>query len=272
MYDKTFDHAVQNLRENGTPFVVATVVRTLAGTAATPGDKAIFLADGFMALGWIGGGCTKSAIRQAATEAMADGKPRFVSLRPEDLLAAEGVAAGQERDGVRFARNGCPSEGSLDIFVEPVLPRPELVILGKSPVAMALAEQAGRFGLFRTLAAPDLPEDTPEVERRSSAFSTPPGADTRYVVVATQGEGDRGALEAALAADPAYLGFVGSRRKFQSLADGLEAGGVARALLDRVRAPAGLDIAAITPDEIAMSILAEITALRRGGQRKRQHG
>lgn len=267
MYDKSFECAVAALRDTGTPFVVATVVRTLAGTAATPGDKAVFLADGYMAFGWIGGGCAKGAVRQAASAAMADGTPRFLSLRPEDLLAAEGVASGQERDGVRFARNGCPSEGSLDIFVEPVLPQPELVILGKSPVAMALAEQAGRFGFFRTLAAPDLPDAVPEVERRSEAFATPPGAASRYVVVATQGEGDRAALDAALAGEPDYLGFVGSRRKFSSLAAKLAQSGVSRGVLDRIRAPAGLDIAAITPDEIALSILAEITALRRGQQR-----
>lgn len=257
------------LRRAGTPFALATVVRTLAATAARPGAKALLLADGSIAEGWVGGGCARGAIGRAARAAIADGRPRLVSLRPEDLLAAEGAAAGEERDGISYARNGCPSRGSMDVFVEPVLPRPELVICGESPVALALADLAARFGFRRCLAAPGLAADrAPRVERLLDGFTLDPdGAGERYVVVATQGKGDAEALRAAVAAGGRYVGFVGSRRKIAVLRERLAGEGCDPGALAAVRAPAGLDIAAITPEEIALSILAEITRLRRAGQR-----
>ena len=109
---------------------------------------------------------------KAARDALADGRPRLVSIRPEDLLAELGVKPGENRDGVKFARNMCPSQGTMDIFVEPVLPRPALVVLGASPVAVALAEQARPLGYHVTLAAP-LPTcrrpRTPTLRRRLRA-------------------------------------------------------------------------------------------------------
>ena len=250
-------------------FVLATVVRTVSVTAAKAGAKAIIRPDGTVVAGWIGGGCAKGAVLKAAREALADGEPRMVSVRPENLLAELGVKPGDTREGVRFASNLCPSKGTMDIFVEPVLPHPSLVILGASPVAMSLAAQAGRLGYHVTLAAP------------AADLSTAPDADMlidsfrlgelhpakRFVVVSTQGRGDEAALRAAVATEAAYHAFVGSRRKMAALRDRLIAEGVAAAALDRVKAPAGLDLGAITPEEIAMSILAEITVGRRRGQR-----
>src|SRR5712664_762697 len=146
-------------------FVLATVVRTVSVTAAKAGAKAVIRSDGRIAAGWIGGGCARGAVLKAAREALADGEPRLVSVQPENLLAELGVRPGDNRDGVRFAENMCPSKGTMDIFIEPMLPRPSLLILGASPVAMALAEQAPRFGFHVTLAAPagDLP-DVPTVD------------------------------------------------------------------------------------------------------------
>ena len=135
-------------------FVLATVVRTVSVTAAKAGAKAIIAADGTIVAGWIGGGCAKGAVLKAAREALADGEPRMVSVQPENLLAELGVSAGESRDGVRFASNMCPSKGTMDIFVEPVLPHPSLVILGASPVALSLAAQARVLGYHVTLAAP----------------------------------------------------------------------------------------------------------------------
>ena len=112
------------------PFVLATVVRTVSVTAAKAGAKAIIRPDGMIIAGWIGGGCAKGAVLKAAREALADGEPRMVSVRPEDLLAELGIKPGETREGVRFASNLCPSKGTMDIFVEPVLPHPSLVILG----------------------------------------------------------------------------------------------------------------------------------------------
>lgn len=260
------DAMLHDLRSKGEPFALATVVRTVDATSAKPGAKAIILPDGTIAEGWIGGGCARSAVTKAGVNAIRDGKPQFVSLRPEELLAAEGLQPGDERAGVHFARNGCPSKGSMDVFVEPVLPRPQLVILGEGPVALALADLSGRFGFHRIHAAPGLTA-SPAEEPRDSFDSMPPFGGQRFVIVATQGKGDEAGLKAALATGADHIAFVGSRRKFAALADKLRSAGIGEAALVRVKAPAGLDIHAITPEEIALSILAEITILRRAGGR-----
>jgi xanthine dehydrogenase accessory factor len=252
-------------------FVLATVVRTVSVTAAKAGAKAIIRPDGTIVAGWIGGGCAKGAVLKAAREALADGNPRMVSVQPENLLAELGVKPGDDREGIRFASNLCPSKGTMDVFVEPVLPHPSLVILGASPVAISLATQARQLGYHVTVAAP------------AADISTAPDADMlidgfelgnlhqakRFIVVSTQGKGDEAALRAAVATQAAYHAFVGSRRKMAALRERLVAEGFDVAALDRIKAPAGLDLGAITPEEIAMSILAEITVERRRGQRTR---
>ncbi|TFF27764.1 XdhC /CoxI family-like protein [Jiella endophytica] len=265
----TFDERAEALRQAGVPFAIATVVRTVDATSAKPGAKALILQDGSIAEGWVGGGCARGAITRAASEALSDGQPRFVSLRPEELLEAEGASHGEERDGVRYARSRCPSKGSMDVFVEAVTPPPELVVCGESPVALALCELSAHLGFSRTLRAPGLPaEKVPAVERLADdfAFDGMLGAE-RYVVVATQGKGDEAALRGAIASGAAYVAFVGSHRKFAALRQRLIDDGVGPEALDGVKSPAGLDISAITPDEIALSILAEIVALRRSRQR-----
>jgi xanthine dehydrogenase accessory factor len=163
----------------------------------------------------------------------------------------------------------------MDIFVEPVLPRPRLVVFGAGPVAMALADLAGRFDLHRVLAAPGLGPGMAEgvADQVQDGFALEAGgAGQRFVVVATQGRGDEAGLRAALASSAGYVAFVGSRRKFAALAARLQADGVDEAALARVKAPAGLDIHAITPEEIALSILAEITMRRRAGEREGEDG
>jgi xanthine dehydrogenase accessory factor len=219
--------------------------------------------------GWIGGGCAKGAVLKAAREALADGEPRMVSVQPENLLAELGVKPGETREGVRFASNMCPSKGTMDIFVEPVLPHPSLVVLGASPVALSLAAQARRLGYHVTLAAP-----TSDLVSEPDADVIVDGFEPRYlnnarrfVVVSTQGKGDEAALKQALAIEATYHAFVGSKRKMAVLRDKLIAIGLDPAAIDLVKAPAGLDLGAITPEEIAMSILAEITVERRRGQR-----
>lgn len=251
-------------------FVLATVVRTVSVTAAKAGAKAIIRPDGSIAAGWIGGGCARGAVLKAARDALADGAPRMVSVQPENLLAELGVAAGDDRDGVRFARNMCPSKGTMDIFVEPVLPHPALLILGASPVALSLAAQARVLGYHVTVAAPaaDLAA-APDCDTIVDGFTPPHLHDTqRFVVISTQGKGDENALRAAIAIPAAAIAFVGSRRKMMALRDALIAKGHPAGDLDRVKAPAGLDLGAITPEEIALSILAEITRERRRGQRQ----
>ncbi len=157
----------------------------------------------------------------------------------------------------------------MDIFVEPVLPHPSLVILGASPVALSLAAQARQLGYHVTLAAPaaDLVAE-PDAHVIVDGLQPLHLNDARrFVVVSTQGKGDEAALKVAVKIDAAYHAFVGSRRKMAALRAKLAAEGVEATAMDRIKAPAGLDLGAITPEEIAMSILAEITVERRRGQR-----
>jgi len=253
-------------KSTGVPFALATVVRTVAATAAKAGAKAVILPDGTISAGWIGGGCARAAVLKAARDALADGQSRLVSVQPPAELEGGGHQAGEEAGGVRFAKNMCPSQGTMDIFVEPVLPRPQVVICGSSPVAVAIADLARRSGFAVTVCAP-APEQTafPDADRRIEGFALPvDDAAARYVVVSTQGRGDEAALAAALAIDVDYVAFVGSRKKADALKSALAARGVAAERLTKLKAPAGLDLGAITPDEIAISILAEIIAVRRG--------
>jgi xanthine dehydrogenase accessory factor len=258
--------AAMTLREQ--PFALATVVRTVSATAAKAGAKAVILADGTVSAGWIGGGCARGAVLRAAREAIADGQPRLISVQPEEQLNERHLKPGEIRDGVQFARNFCASRGTMDVFVEPVLPRPRLRICGASPVAVALATLGPQLGFTVTIQAPK-PDHAPFPE---TAFAVDGYAGTaattdEYVVVATQGRGDSEALAAALAAQAHYTAFVGSARKVAAMKAALLAEGCPAAWLEQLHAPAGLDIGAVTPDEIALSILAEIIRERRAARR-----
>jgi xanthine dehydrogenase accessory factor len=247
------------------PFALATVVRTVAATAAKAGAKAVILPDGTISEGWIGGGCARAAVLKAAKDALADGKSRLVSVQPPDLLDQQGHTSGEEEGGVRFANNMCPSQGTMDIFVEPVLPRAQVIICGSSPVAIAVADFAKRAGFAVTGCAPaDEQAAFGDIDRRIEGYALPvdePGS--RYIVISTQGKGDEPALLAALAVDADYIAFVGSRKKAEALKSSLAARGISEERLAKLKAPAGLDLGAITPEEIAISILAEIVAVQR---------
>ena len=239
----------QSLRDRQQPFAFATIVRTVGATAAKPGAKALLAADGSILEGWLGGGCARSAVKRATVEALRNGAPQLISIAPEEFLAERGIPAGAEQDGITYSRNGCPSRGTIDIFIEPCLPMPELAVFGTSPVAKALARLAPQFHL--SVSHLTQAEQLPETNRQ------------RFIVVATQGQGDLAALEAALAVEAEYCSFVGSQRKFAALSKRLAEGGAAVERLSGVKAPAGLDIHAVTPEEIALSILAELVGVRR---------
>ncbi len=245
--DSDLAEVAQDLRDRQEPFAFATIVRTAGATAAKPGAKALLSADGTILHGWLGGGCTRGAVKRAAIEALKSGAPQLISVAPEDLLHEMGVAPGQSVDGTQFARNGCPSRGTVDIFIEPCVPMPELVVLGGSPVAQALSTFAPQFHWSVSAALPD-----------NSA-----GAGAQYIVVATQGQGDLAALKSALEHAPRYTAFVGSARKFDTLAQKLHADGISPEATQAVDAPAGLDLGAVTPEEIALSILAQLVRVRR---------
>jgi xanthine dehydrogenase accessory factor len=253
----------------GQTFALATVVRTVSVTAAKAGAKALIGPDGSIEEGWIGGGCARAAVVKAARQCMADGQSRLVSIAPKDALAELGAAAGEERDGVFFAKNSCPSQGTMDVFVEPVLPSPRLLILGASPVAVALARLAPSMGFDVAVAA--APEEherfDPSVRRLVGVAAPAEAGENGFVVVSTQGAGDRAALKSVAAMDARYRAFVGSRRKAETLKTELAKEGVSEEALAAIKAPAGLDISAISADEIALSILAEMVAVRRRPER-----
>lgn len=253
--DKDIAVMAKDMQARGEPFAIATVVRTLGATAAKPGAKALLNAQGVILQGWIGGGCVRGALANATKRAMSDGAPQLVSLHPQDLLDEKGITAGDDIEGARFARNGCPSKGSMDIFVEIILPLPELLIYGDAPVAQALRTLAGQFQWAVKNGAPET--------------HVPALADggTRMIVIATQGKGDLDSLKAALTSEAAFVAFVGSRKKFATLSERLIADGMSPDAVAKVHAPAGLSIGAVTPDEIALSILAQLTKVRRHHQR-----
>lgn len=245
------------LRAQGAPFAIATVVRTLGATSAKPGAKALLDETGEIRQGWIGGGCVRGMLRKATCAALQDGQPQLISVQPKDLLADQGIDAGRDLDGIRYAANGCPSQGSIDIFVEPILPLPELVIFGASPVATALAQLGAQFHWAI------------RAEETAASLPVTPDGQRRMIVVATQGAGDLEGLKQALATQAEHIAFVGSRRKFATLSDRLISSGISQKDIARIETPAGLPINAVSPDEIALSILARLTQLRRENQRDR---
>ncbi len=246
------------MKGDAQPFALATVVRTKAATSAKAGAKAVIRADGSM-VGWIGGGCTLGAVRKAAREALGDGRARMIRVRPD-------ADAGPAEEGTEEVRNACASGGTIEVFVEPILPRPSLIVAGASATARALRALGRSAGFTVTAAA--LADDLAgiaEADEKLAGFdlSRSPRAATSFIVVATQGKRDREALEAALSCGAPYVAFIGSRRKAADLKAQLAARGVEAERLAALRSPAGLDIGAVTPEEIALSVLAEIVRERR---------
>ncbi len=246
------------MKGDAQPFALATVVRTKAATSAKVGAKAVIRADGSM-VGWIGGGCTLGAVRKAAREALGDGRARMIRVRPD-------AEAGPAEDGTEDYRNACASGGTVELFVEPILPRPSLIVAGASGTARALRALGRNAGFTVTAAAlaEDL-EGIAEADETLTGFelSRSPRAAASFIVVATQGKRDREALEAALRCGAPYVAFIGSRKKAADLKAQLAGRGIAAERLEALHAPAGLDIGAVTPEEIALSILSEIVRERR---------
>ena len=257
-----FTDIVQEMVARGDAFAVATVVRTVSVTAAKPGAKAIVNQHGEIVEGWIGGGCARHAVLKAARQCMNDGQACLVSIKPEELILD---AESESDEGIVVARNMCPSKGSMVIFVEPMLSNPTLLVIGDSPVARSIATLAPTFDLqvewlCQSTSSGDQPQHC--VLHQSEDDIAVQHAN-RYVVIATQGSGDIKGLELALAYQAKHVAFVGSRRKIAFLKEKLRSKGMEENTVARLHGPAGLDIAAVTPQEIALSILAEIVKFRR---------
>jgi xanthine dehydrogenase accessory factor len=223
------------------PFVLATVVRCEAPTSAKPGAKALVRADGTLE-GWVGGACAEPVVVREALQALRDGRPRLVGLY------GEGGRAPGRTEGILDYAMTCHSGGTLEIYVEPYLPAPVLVLVGHGPVVDVLATLAGAAGYSVTpLAhAAGAVLDGLALDRRAS------------VVIATHADADEDALDRVLRTDAGYVSLVASRRRAAAIVERLRARGVPSDRLGRFKAPAGLDLGAVTPAEIAVSILAEI--------------
>jgi xanthine dehydrogenase accessory factor len=236
------------------PHALATVVETRGSTSAHAGDRALIDATGTVLLGWVGGGCAEGAVRRAALDGLADGKARLIDLDLDDEVLGVGMPCG----------------GTMRVFVAPVLPPPTLWIVGHGRVAESLCRIGAELG-FRVVVS-DVP--APEPDRFPGAdeiigddydFARLQPRRDDSVVIATQHKGDHLAAVRALRSQAGHVAIIASRKRAALMRDFLHDEGFDAAALARVRAPAGLDLAARSPAEIALSILAEIVMRRRGG-------
>jgi len=243
------------LATRGERFAMVTVVRRQPPSSARVGDKALVTASGEVH-GWVGGGCTRATLLRESLRAIADGEPRLLSLSTQPEA--------EQRKGVVALPMTCKSGGTVDLYVEPVLPSPRVIVFGATPAARTLVRIAHAMGYRADVVDSDvvgaeLPEAT-QVLRDITPDATLAGA---YVLVATMDERDLEAIATALRLEPMYLGVIASRKRFAQLVDALAERGIPRAALEAVAAPAGLDIGARTPEEIALSIMAQIVERQR---------
>lgn len=244
------------------PFVLATVVWARGPSSGKQGATALIEADGTMR-GWIGGACAEPAVLRQARSVMKDGSASLMYLGPADELD------GHERDGVLNVPISCSSEGALEVFMEPVLPQPHVVLVGSSPAVTTLTRLLAALDWRVTVVddggdpngfGPDV-----EVETTVEAIAAVGVDSTTPIVVATQGHYDETALTAALATETPYIGLVASAARARTVLGYLRDQGVAEAEVRRIHTPAGVDLGPIEHREIGVAILAELVAIKASG-------
>jgi xanthine dehydrogenase accessory factor len=233
-----------DLARQGVEFALATVVWRQAPSSGHQGARAIITAEGQMH-GWIGGACAEPVVIREAQRAIEDRTPRLILLGAPDQF-------GDVPEGMMFVQMSCQSEGALQLYIEPVLPSPHLVVVGRSPMAATLVELAAGVGWRADLV--DVAE-----------FKSAHVGSRSVVVVATQGHGDEEAVEQAVTAGPAFVGLVASRKRGDAVLGYLADRGVPSELLEQVRVPVGIDLGHTSHPEIAVSVLAELVELRAKG-------
>ena len=252
----------QHLHAEGQPYAMVTVMRALAPTSAKAGDKALVTEDGQIH-GWVGGGCAQPAVVKTARRALRDGQLRQIRITPREDGGEQMI------EHISEFGMACPSGGTLEMLIEPVLPPTPLMVVGQSPVAQALVQLAAQLDFAVTLVSWGAqPQDWPSARRVIASDEAeqvrPHWRGDGLVVVATQGRRDLYGLQLALALPTQGCWFIASRRKTQALQQELLAAGADAAAVQAIVAPAGVDIGARTPSEIALSVLASLIAHRRG--------
>lgn len=257
----------RELEEAGEAHALATVVRVDRPVSARPGDRAVVTADGLLH-GWVGGSCTEPIVVREALAALADGAPRLVLMRPV------GAAQAEQQPGVVTQVTTCASEGGVDVFVEPRLPKARVFVVGSSPATRSLVELAAGLG-YRTLAVLDDPAE--KLERADGRISleqlaAAPMRREDAVVVGTMNRYDEAGLRAGLQTAAGYIGLVASRRRGEQVRDSLEAEGLPAEDLARIVAPAGVDLGPCTQEEIGLAVLTDMVAHKNRLQRESSGG
>lgn len=256
-YDK-----IQELRNAGNPFVIATVVRAEKPTSAKVGAKAIVTDDGTLS-GWIGGSCAEPTVRREAKKALQDGQPRFIRLCPAEKMGQA------PQEGVLEIALTCISGGTLEIYIEPQLAQPHLVVVGHLATAEALVHLSKDLGWRVSLLGLDVTRERfPNADQVFDEldFSRLTISKNSYVVVASHGNYDEDMLVAALQSDAPYIALIASKKRSNAILEYLNEANLTKEQIEKLKYPAGLDFGAVTPEEIALSILAEIIQRRRQPQ------
>jgi xanthine dehydrogenase accessory factor len=236
----------RELTAQGAAFVTATVVRVEHPTSVAPGNVALVHEDGEIE-GFVGGVCAQNSVRIYSLKAIERGEPLLLRILPEGPAEQEL----RSEEGAVTVQNPCLSGGAVEVFLEPFLPAPRMIVAGDTPIAAALLRLGPEMGLSA-------------VEGRGEDSGSPvPSADDLALVVAAHGRDERAILRVALEAGVRYVGLVASRKRGAAVLDALRDDGVSEELLQRIDTPAGLDIGARSPAEIAVSILASIIEIRR---------
>lgn len=247
------------LHEQGQPFVLATVVRVERPTSAKPGAKAIITQDGKLS-GWIGGSCTEPHVRREAVEVLREGSPRLLRLCPPKKMSQA------PEEGVCEVKITCMSGGTLEIYLEPYQTQPHLLVIGHQAIAETLVSMAKALDYHVSVMGEDASRERfPLADRLYEGldFSQLEFTTNTYVVVASHGNYDELALEAALPSQAAYVALVASKKRAESIRAFLMEDNLPDEVLARLKYPAGLDFGASAPAEIALSILAEIIQVHR---------
>lgn len=241
------------LASRGEAFAIATVVRVEGSSSARRGSKAIIDSRGKLLQGWVGGGCAESAVQSEALKCLDTGNPHMITVDMSDELLGIGMPCG----------------GTMEIFIEPVLPKPELLIIGHGRIAESLSKLGSMMGFSITISDPaadsaSFPLADKIINVDFDLTETQIGSKT-YVVIATQHKRDHLWLQKAVEGNAAYVALIASQHRSGLVLEYLRTAGVPEDKITTVFAPAGLYLGAATPEEIALSVISQIVALRRGG-------